>query len=65
MNLNDFLENKNLEQLSCYLSHKCNNIQDLKDFAKANEKQKKEIVAAFADEINNNIEEFLKNLENK
>lgn len=35
------------------------------DFAKANENQKKEIVAAFVDEINNNIEEFLKNLENK
>ena len=35
------------------------------DFAKANEDQKKEIVVAFADEINNNIEEFLKNLENK
>lgn len=35
------------------------------DFAKANEEQKKEIVVAFADEINNNIEEFLKNLENK
>ena len=35
------------------------------DFVKANENQKKEIVAAFANEINNNIEEFLKNLENK
>ncbi len=35
------------------------------DFAKANENQKKEIVAAFVDEINNNIEEFLKNLESK
>ena len=35
------------------------------DFAKANEDQKKEIVVAFADEINSNIEEFLKNLENK
>ena len=35
------------------------------DFAKANEEQKKEIVVAFADEINCDIEEFLKNLENK
>ena len=35
------------------------------EFGKANEEQKKEIVVAFADEINCDIEEFLKNLENK
>ena len=35
------------------------------DFAKATEDLKKKIVAEFADEINSNIEEFLKNLEKK